>query len=186
MKTTSLCGCTAAILLALFCSFTTSVFKKDTKGYTEENDLVEITSLIQTTVMLYDSTKFLKEVKQANSSNDYIEQYRTQFLTYPAFNALKMQLEKTYNDAKSLIYFDAESAAASTLRERKDQKEKFFKKVNTLTFYETWYYNKQTGEIVKKQLGYAVGQWDNEKDAFREWYLHFTAQEARLVYLKNW
>ncbi len=187
MKQITLCICTAAIVLALISSFTLIKGKSNVISDRSENELIEITPLIQSTVMLYDTTKFINGVKYANSPKDYNEVARTKFLTYSSFNSLKAQLQITYNDHKSLIYFDAEAGNVSTTSERKMQEAKdLFKKVNILTFFESWYYNKHTGEIIKKQLGYSVGQWDYEKQAFREWYLYFTSQQARAIYLKNW
>lgn len=180
---TKLCICTATILLALFYSFTPPLSVK------HEKDLGPITPLIANMVMLYDTTKLLNGVKYANTSKDYVERYRTQLLTYPAFNLLKAGLEKKFNDPKALIYSDAEKETTLNLEERKklpllnDLKNL---PVNCIIFFESWYYNKQTGEIVKKQLGYSVGKWDHEKEAFRELYLYFISKETKAIYVKNW
>lgn len=178
MKTLNLCISTAVILLSLFSSFT---IKQD-KNYYSAKDLQEITPLIENTIILYDTTKLLQGIKFAVTSKDYTERYKNQFLTYTAFNLLKLHLEKIFNDPGALIYSDAEANSVLKPEERKALPKG---QVNAIRFFETWYYNKQTGEIVKKQLGYAVLQWDYKKQVFREWYLYFTSQEARLAYLKN-
>ena len=62
----------------------------------------------------------------------------------------------------------------------------FWLSVNSIFFYESWFYNKRTGEIVRKQLGYGIWQWVEEKQAWRERYVYFTSKEAREIVLKNY
>jgi hypothetical protein len=178
----------AAILLALFSSCATPSLEKESKEKSKsENDLEEITPLIETDVWLYDSTK----PNKSNRPHLPMEAFPKRYLSYPAFTSLIKEMKQTLNDQNALIYFDPKSDSTASLKERnnliiKHDSTIFWKRINILKFYESWYYNKHTGEIVKKQLGYAVVQFDYDKEAPREWYYFFTSKEARAIYLKNW
>lgn len=178
----------SAILLALFSSCATPpVDKQTTQTDKSENELEEITPLIETDVWLHDSAKQNK----SNRPHPPMEAFPKRYLSYPAFTSLIKEMKQTFNDHNALIYFDPESDSTASLKDRnnliiKHDSTIFWKRINILKFYESWYYNKHTGEIVKKQLGYAVVQFDYDKEAPREWYYFFTSTEARAIYLKNW
>lgn len=201
---------TASILFGLFFSGVAQVDKTNAEKRNSENDLIEITPFIEVDIWLYDTTK---ENSSECPRHPPMEVFPSKFLNQKGFNLLTNQLKQTYNDPNTLIYSDPESKLPASLKERKrliikcDSIESvsirfkgktyankalnydsttFWKNVDIVKFFESWYYNKRTGEIVKKQLGYAIVKFHYDKGAFRVWYYYFNSKESREKVLKNW
>jgi hypothetical protein len=195
------------VVLNLFTFFACNEVQ-DTTG--QDSDLEEITPFIETRVIVYDTMK-LKNSEEDALARTYMGERGVRFLSYAGFNTLVKQLKNTFYDPKALIYHSSLDDSSFTLKDRRKMmiicnsiemmnigdtgemvstkmfacdSTSFWNSVNTIMFYESWYYNKNTGEIVKKQLGYGVWQWVEEKEALRERYVNFTSKEAREIVVK--
>lgn len=198
----------APVLLGLVFSCSTTTEKID-KADTE-SDLVEITPFIINKVMLYDTTQ-LKNFPSGMLQVDYMQMKGAYFLDQAGLNAFRTQMNAAFMNPKSLIYYSPFDETPLTQKQKRDKYMKcdslmqtnvdasgkevtteifacdstsFFYMMSTINFYESWYYNKRTSEIEKKQLGYSVWQYDSDKEAFRELFIYFVSEEARKKAIK--
>jgi hypothetical protein len=199
------------VILGLFFSCSNKENKTSDAEVSGKEDLVLISPFIESRVMVCDTTQ-LDLIKDQERLKAYKADHTGMFLDEKALEELKKQLKLTFNDPNALIYFATNSESVIPVSDRKkmwlicdsltqsnvDANGKevttsvfmcdstaFWDRMTSVRFYESWYYNKRSGEIVKKQLGYSMLQWDYEKAAYREPYIYFTSKESKEVVAKN-
>jgi len=201
----------ASVLLGLFFSCSQHEKKADSAEVSSNKDLIVIAPFLESRVMVVDTTQ-LDLIKDAERLKMYKSDNAGRFLDEKALEALKTQLKATFLDPNALIYFATNSESVIPVSDRKNMctlcdslpetnvdangkeitktifvcdSSSFWDRVNVVRFYESWHYNKRTGEIVKKQLGYSLLQWDYDKGAYREPYIYFASKEGKEVVAKN-
>ncbi len=194
-----------SIVILISCKQQNSEVKLESK----ENDRTEVTSCIETSIVLRDTTSLSRigkefEGRPVMSYNSANETYRT-FLSEPEFQIIIKSIKKLMNKPESFVYSDilGEPMNSNEIKNRMiicdsilesnfdaSGKETVvailacdstseFKHINMIKFYESWFVNNKTNLLEKEMLGYSVFGYDYDKRAYKELFSVFNDSISR-------